>query len=67
MWNMADERTSFLTASTGAAGDEVQEKAMAVTEELVAKIADRIYAMLVRDMRIERERGRYWIESNRGE
>ena len=64
---MSDERTSFAAASTGAAGAETQEKAAALTEELVAKIADRIYAMLVHDMKIERERGRYWIESDRGE
>jgi len=67
MWNMSDELTSFPTASTGAAGDEIQEKATALTQELVIRIADRIYAMLLRDMKIEHERGRYWIESDRGD
>ncbi len=64
---MSDELTSFPGTSTGAAGDEAQEKAIVLTQELVARIADRIYAMLVRDMKIERERGRYWVESDRGE
>jgi hypothetical protein len=64
---MSDELTSFPGASTGAAVDEAQEKAIALTQELVAKIADRIYAMLLRDMKVERERGRFWIESDRGE
>ena len=64
---MSDELTSYPNASTGAAGVEAQENATDLTQELVAKIADRIYAMLLRDMKIERERGRYSIESNRGE
>lgn len=67
MWNMSDELASFPGASTGATGGETQENATDLTQELVAKIADRIYAMLIRDMKIELERGRYWIESDRGE
>ena len=62
---MSDELTSFPSVST--AGADTQEKTTVLTQELVAKIADRIYAMLLHDMKIERERGRYWIESDRGE
>lgn len=64
---MADELTSFQSTSIGAAGEETQGETNALTQELVAKIADRIYAMLLRDMKIEHERGRYWIESDPGD
>ena len=67
MWNMSEELNSFPGTSIDAADAAAQEKTTALTQELVAKIADRIYAMLLRDMKIERERGRYWIESDRGE
>lgn len=64
---MSDESRPSSNTSTGTAGAEAQEKAAAQSQELVAKVADRVYAMLMREMKIERERGRYWVESNRGE
>jgi len=39
---------------TGAPADAAPEQA--ITSELVNVIADRVYAMLVREMRVERER-----------
>jgi hypothetical protein len=64
---MPDELTSLPATSTGATGVEAQDKVTVLTQELVTKIADRIYAMLLRDMKIERERSRYCIESDRGD
>jgi hypothetical protein len=40
-------------------------KQMEVTAELVHAITDRIYAMLLRDLRIERERERLCVRDGR--
>jgi len=64
---MADEMPNPLSKSILLATVDGQAQESAISQELVEKIADRIYAMLLHEMRSERERGRYWIESNRGE
>lgn len=45
-----------------------QPKKIVITQELVMAIADRIYALLIHEVKIERERGRSFIDfhSKRG-
>ena len=64
---MSDDFTPSANPSTGAASADAQEQTTALTPELVAKVSDRVYALLLRDMKMERERCRYGIESNRGD
>ena len=40
-------------------------KQLTITTELVQAIADRIYAMLLHDLRIERERERLYVREGR--
>ncbi len=40
-------------------------KQTAITSELVHAIADRIYALLLHDLRIERERERFFVREDR--
>ena len=40
-------------------------KKVEITPELVHAVADRIYAMLLHDLRIERERLRFFVQDGR--
>ena len=44
---------------------EESTKQMEITPELVRAISDRIYAMLLQDLRIERERERLYVRDGR--
>ena len=52
-------RSSYLEPANG------QSKSPSVTQELVREIADRVFMMLLHDLKIERERGRFLSRSHR--
>jgi hypothetical protein len=63
---MPDKPSDQSTLSTQPAPANPQTEPAQITSELVLAISDRIYAMLLRELKIERERQRFLMRSRPG-
>jgi hypothetical protein len=62
---MSDKQPSQLNPSTRHESAGGQTKNMEITHKLVMEVSDRIYGMLLRELKVERERQRFLNGSQR--